>query len=99
MRVTGGRLSFERSRLGSSRRWAPSSVQFELSVELPSVRCAGHENHTAQGLGMFIATAWLMCPALSSLIIAVPPIIGRLEAVEPHFHPSVEASPLQARFE
>ena len=48
------------------------------------MRCAGHEYVLGFAHGMFMASAWGITPAFSSLIIIVPAITGRLVAVAPH---------------
>src|SRR3954452_15772646 len=83
MRVIGGRFSASMFSLGSRRKRAPSGIALG-SVLLPSERCAGRENVFGLAHGMFSASACGITPDLSSLIIIVPVITGRLVAVAPH---------------
>ncbi len=69
------------------------------SSDVPSVRCAGQEKVPRQGVGTASASAWSIRPRRSSSIVTVPAAIGRLDADEPQFQPSVAGRPSNAMFE
>src|SRR6202035_5487315 len=83
MRVSLGRSSSARLRLGLSRKCAPSGSE-NLSVELPSLRLAGEAYTPARTLGIAIESAWSIRPRLRSSREIRPPTSEREDADTPH---------------